>query len=140
MAARIPTETSESGPGHQSTNPAKKTQNGPKTLWVQTYRDPSSGNIRPSCAVTNPPVIRNVANARIQKTKIDGPAACTPAALLMNRTIATKITTRSNGPSVLATSTGATFSEIIACSLVRLAIRHPPPEVEAPVERAFPTS
>ena len=62
----------------------------------------------------NPPVIRNVANARIQKTKIDGPAACTPAALLMNRTIATKITTRSNGPSVLATRTGATFSEIIA--------------------------
>ena len=43
----------------------------------------------------------------------DGPANCTPAALLMNNTIATKITTRSNGPSVLATRTGATFSEII---------------------------
>src|SRR5439155_16083557 len=132
LATRIPMKTSEIGPGHQATNPAKNPQNGPRTLWVHTYRDPSSGNIRPSCAVTNPPVIRNVANARIQKMNTDGPAAWTPAELLMNRTIATKITTRSNGPSVLATRTGATFSEIIACSLVRLAIRHPLPRWRRP--------
>ena len=36
------------GPGHQATNPAKNPQKGPSALWVQTYRDPSSGNIRPS--------------------------------------------------------------------------------------------
>src|SRR5213592_5027658 len=83
--------------------------------------------MRPSCAVTNPPVIRNVANARIQKMNTDGPAAWTPAELLMNRTIATKTTTRSNGPSVLATRTGATFSEIIACSSARVAIGPPFP-------------
>ena len=63
--------------------------------------------------MTNAPVIRNVANPTIQKMNTDGPANCSPAALLMNSTIATKITTRSNGPSVLATRTGATFSEII---------------------------
>src|SRR5205809_1367719 len=125
FATRIPMKTRETGPGHQATNPAKNPQNGPRTLCVQTYRDPSSGNMRPSCAVRNPPVIRNVANARIQKKNTDGPAACTPAALLMNRTIATKITTRSNGPSVLATRTGATFSEIIACSSARVAIGPP---------------
>src|SRR5439155_16423592 len=132
FATRTPMKTRETGPGHQATNPAKNPQNGPRTLCVQTYRDPSSGNMRPSCAVTNPPVIRNVANATNQKMNTDGPAACTPAELLMNRTIATKITTRSNGPSVLATSTGATFSEIIACSLVRLAIRHPLPRRRRP--------
>src|SRR5438093_3582463 len=121
----MPMNTREVGPGHQATNPAKNPQNGPRTLWVQTYSDPSSGNMRPSWAVTNPPVIRNVANATIQKMKTDGPANCTPAALLMNRTIATKITTRSNGPSVLATRAGATFSEIMADSSVRVAMRHP---------------
>src|SRR5919109_4660568 len=114
--------TSEIGPGHHATKPAKNPQNGPSTLWVQTYSDPSSGNIRPSCAVTNAPVMRNVRNARIQKMKTDGPANCTPAALLMNNTIATKITTRSNDPSVLATRTGATFSEIMRSWSVRLAI------------------
>src|SRR4029450_3530988 len=74
----------------------------------------------------NAPVIRNVANATIQKMNTEGPAACTPAALLMNRTIATKITTRSNGPSVRATRTGATFSEIMAFWSARAAMRHPP--------------
>ncbi len=75
----------------------------------------------------NAPVIRNVAKATIQKMNTDGPANCTPAALLMNRTIATKMTTRSNGPSVLATRTGATFSEIIWLSSAFDAIRHPLP-------------
>ena len=140
FATKTPMTTIVIGPGHHATKPAKNPQKGPSTLWVQTYSEPSSGNIRPSWAVTNAPVIKKVRNATTQKMNMDGPAACVPAELMMNRTIATKITTRSNGPSVLATSTGATFSEIIACSLVRLAIRHPPPEVEAPVERAFPTS
>src|SRR5881409_2883917 len=81
--------------------------------------------MRPSWAVTKAPVIRNVRKATVQKMNIDGPAACVPAELMMNRTIATKTTTRSNGPSVLATRTGATFSEIIACSSVRLAMEHP---------------
>src|SRR5580765_3762344 len=81
--------------------------------------------MRPSWAVTNPPVIRNVAKATIQKMKTDGPANCTPAALLMNRTIATKITTRSNGPRVRATSTGAIFSEIITSLSPCMAIQHP---------------
>src|SRR5215211_4887084 len=43
----------------------------------------------------------------------------------MNKTIATKITTRSNGPSVRATRTGATFSEIMAFWSARAAMRHP---------------
>ena len=81
--------------------------------------------MRPSWAVTNAPVIRNVANATIQKTNTDGPANWSPAALLMNRTIATKITTRSNGPRVRATRTGATFSEIMAFSSGRAAMLHP---------------
>src|SRR5919206_3618851 len=78
FATRIPAATMTSGPGHQATNPAKNPQNGPRTLWVQTYSEPSSGNIRPSCAVTNAPVIRNDANAIGQNTNIDGPANCTP--------------------------------------------------------------
>ncbi len=28
--------TSEIGPGHHATKPAKNPQNGPRTLWVQT--------------------------------------------------------------------------------------------------------
>src|SRR5438093_10437622 len=117
FGTRTPITTMVMGPGHQATNPAKNPQNGPSALWVHTYRDPSSGNIRPSCAVTNAPVIRNVANATVQKMNTDGPAACNPAELMMNSTIATKITTRSNGPSVLATRTDAIFSEIIRSSV-----------------------
>ena len=67
-------------------------------------------------------MIRNVANPTIQKMNTDGPANWTPAELLMNRTIATKITTRSNGPSVRATRTGATFSEIMTFSSACVAI------------------
>src|SRR6476469_8851748 len=91
FATRMPMNTIEIGPGHQATNPAKNPQKGPSTLWVQTYSDPSSGNIRPSWAVTNAPVIRKVANPTIQKMNMDGPANCTPAALLMNSTTATKM-------------------------------------------------
>src|SRR2546426_6371635 len=88
--------------------------------------DPSSGNIRPSWAVPNAPVIRNVRNATIQYGNMAGPATCTPAELLMNRTMATKMTTRSNGPSVLATRTGAICSETMGRSACRVAcIPHP---------------
>src|SRR6266702_1861540 len=41
---RIMTRT----PGHHATNPAKNPQNGPRALWVHTYSEPSSGNMRPS--------------------------------------------------------------------------------------------
>src|SRR5207247_124105 len=103
--------------GHRATDPAENRHNGPWGLWLQTQSAPSAANIRPSWAVTNAPVIRNVANATVQKTNTDGPAACNPAELMMNSTIATKITTRSNGPSVLATRTDAIFSEIIRSSV-----------------------
>jgi hypothetical protein len=36
FANRIPMNTSEIGPGHHATKPAKNPQNGPRTLWVQT--------------------------------------------------------------------------------------------------------
>src|SRR5205807_748508 len=49
---------------------------------------------------------------------------------MMNRTIATNTTTRSNGPSVLATRAGATLSEIIAWSSAWLAIGHPLPSLQ----------
>ena len=60
--ARIMTRT----PGHHATNPAKNPQNGPRALWVHTYSEPSSGNIRPRCAVTMAPVIRKARKPRIQ--------------------------------------------------------------------------
>src|SRR5207249_1037510 len=88
--------------------------------------DPSSGNIRPSWAVTKAPVTRKVRNARIQYGNMAGPANWTPAELLMNRTMATKMTTKSNGPSVLDTRTGASCSETMARSGSRVAcISHP---------------
>src|SRR5215467_2949933 len=67
FATRMPMNTSEIGPGHQATKPAKNPQKGPRTLWVHTYSDPSSGNMRPNCPVMNAPVIKNVVNARNQK-------------------------------------------------------------------------
>jgi hypothetical protein len=97
--------------------------------------------MRPSCAVTKAPVIRNVKKATIQKVKTDGPANCTPAELLMNSTIATKTTTRSNGPSVLETRTGAIFSEIIVSCWSACAAMRPPLTVgrRASQGRAHPT-
>src|SRR5262249_10519440 len=93
---RIMTRT----PGHHAANPAKNPQNEPRALWVQTYSEPSSGNMRPSWAVTKPPGIRNVRNPRPQKTNAAGPANCTVDAFGMNRTRATKMTTdrRSSAP------------------------------------------
>src|SRR5690348_6445011 len=109
---RIMTRT----PGHHATNPAKNPQNGPRALWVHTYSEPSSGNMRPSCAVTKAPGIRNVRNPRPQNTNAADPANCTVDAFGMNRTRATKMTTRSKEFSTLATKVGATFSEIMSRS------------------------
>src|SRR5262249_37269472 len=128
VGATIMTRT----PGHHAANPAKNPQNEPRALWVHTYSEPSSGNMRPSWAVTKPPGIRNVKNPRPQKTKAAGPANCTVDAFVMNRTRATKMTTRSKEFSVLPTRVGATFSEIIsrseimARSLVTSAMEHLP--------------
>src|SRR6266581_1380098 len=109
---RIMTRT----PGHHATNPAKNPQNGPRALWVHTYSEPSSGNMRPSCAVTKAPGIRNVRNPRPQNTNAADPANCTVDAFGMNRTRATKMTTRSKEFSTLETRVGATCSEIMARS------------------------
>src|SRR5499427_11143656 len=109
---RIMTRT----PGHHAANPAKNPQNEPRALWVHTYSEPSSGNMRPSWAVTKAPGIRKVRNPRPQNTNAADPANCTVDAFGMNRTRATKMTTRSKEPSVLPTKVGATFSEIISRS------------------------
>src|SRR5499425_1666494 len=89
--ARIMTRT----PGHHAANPAKNPQNGPRAFWVHTYSEPSSGNIRPSCAVTKAPGMRKVRKPRTQNTYTVDPANCTVDAFGMNRTRATKMTTRS---------------------------------------------
>src|SRR4051794_27532607 len=91
-----PVATMTSTPGHHAQNPAKKPQNGPSAFCVQTYSDPSCGNICPSCAVMSAPGIRNRTNPRIQYENAAGPAGWTAEALTMNSTIATKITTMSN--------------------------------------------
>src|SRR5215467_3014023 len=73
-------------PGHHATNPAKNPQNEPRALWVHTYSEPSSGNIRPSCAVTKAPGMRNVMNPSPQNTNDAGPANCTVDEFDTNRT------------------------------------------------------
>src|SRR6516162_7418164 len=113
-----PVRTMTRTPGHHATNPAKNPQNEPRALWVHTYSEPSSGNIRPSCAVTRAPGMRNVRNPRIQNTYIAEPANCTVDEFDTNRTRATKMTTRSNEVSTLPTKVGATFSEIMSRSEV----------------------
>src|ERR687887_641034 len=40
-------------PGHHAQKPAKKPQKGPSAFCVQTYSEPSCGNMSPSCAVTS---------------------------------------------------------------------------------------
>src|SRR6266702_4250642 len=65
---------------------------------------------------TKAPGMRNVRNARIQNTNDADPANCTVDAFGMNRTRATKMTTRSKEFSTLATKVGATFSEIMSRS------------------------
>src|ERR671931_1629858 len=91
-----PVATMTSTPGHHAQKPAKKPQNGPSAFCVQTYSEPSCGNICPSCAVTSAPGIRNSRKPRTQYENAAGPAGWTADALTMKSTIATKITTMSN--------------------------------------------
>src|ERR1700746_2526975 len=70
---RIMTST----PGHHAANPAKNRQNDPRAWWAHTYSEPSSGTMRPSCAVTKAPGMRNVRNPRPQKMNDADPANCT---------------------------------------------------------------
>src|SRR5215469_11684275 len=120
---RVPDRIMTRTPGHHATNPAKNPQNEPRAFWVHTYSEPSSGNMRPSCAVTKAPGMRNVRNPSPQNTKAADPANCTVDAFGMNRTRATKMTTRSKEFSTLVTRVGATLSEIISRS--EIAARSP---------------
>src|SRR5215469_7621770 len=114
-------------PGHHAANPAKNPQNEPRALWVHTYSEPSSGNIRPSCAVTRAPGMRNVRNPRTQNTYMADPANCTVDEFDMNRTRATKMTTRSKEVSTRETRVGATCSEIMfRSSAMPAAMEHLP--------------
>jgi len=74
--------------------------------------EPSPGNIAPSWPVAIAHGIRNTTNPMIHQPNAEGPADCTTAALVMNRTIATKIATMSNVVSTLGRMPPATRSEI----------------------------
>src|ERR687885_251887 len=113
-------------PGHHAQKPAKKPQNGPSAFCVQTYSDPSCGNISPSCAVTSAPGIRKARKPRIQYVYADGPARWIAEALTMNRTIATKMIVMSIELSTRGSIPGAIRSEIISRSPGRAAIHHLP--------------
>src|SRR5262249_16603809 len=118
VTTSVPDKIMTRTPGHHATNPAKNPQNEPRALWVHTYSEPSSGNMRPSWAVTRAPGMRNVRNPRPQNTYIAEPAGCTLAAFDTNSTSATKMTTRSKEFNTLETMVGATLSEI----MVRLSV------------------
>src|SRR5207237_3402427 len=100
-------------PGHQAQKPAKKPQNGPSAFCVQTYSEPSCGNIKPSCAVTSAPGIRKARNPMIQNVYADGPARWIAEAFTMNRTIATKMIVMSAEFRTRGSMPGAMRSEII---------------------------
>src|SRR5215469_15521803 len=125
-----PVRTMTKTPGHHATNPAKNPQNRPRAFVVHTYSEPSSGNMRPSCAVTKAPGMRNVKNPRIQNTYIAEPANCTVDEFEMNRTRATKMTTRSKEFNTLPTKVGATVSEI----MVRSGVMPGSPVMSAAIE------
>ncbi len=61
-----PVATMTRTPGHQAQKPAKNPQKGPSAFCVQTYSDPSCGNIKPSCAVISAPGIRKATKPRTQ--------------------------------------------------------------------------
>ena len=74
--------------------------------------DPSPGNMAPSWPVAIAQGTRNTTNPMIHQPNADGPADWMTAALVMNRTIATKIATMSNVVSTLGRMPPATRSEI----------------------------
>src|SRR5205814_3639022 len=111
-------------PGHHAQKPAKKPQNGPSAFCVQTYSEPSCGNMRPSCAVTSAPGIRKARNPRIQNVYAAGPARWIADAFTMNRTIATKMIVMSVEFSTRGSMPGAIRSEIITRSSAWGAMNH----------------
>src|ERR671936_413609 len=100
-------------PGHHAQKPAKKPQNGPRAFCVQTYSEPSCGNMRPSCAVTSAPGIRKATKPRIQNVYAAGPARWIAEAFTMNRTIATKMIVMSAEFRTRGSMPGAMRSESI---------------------------
>src|ERR671937_564470 len=103
-------------PGHHAQKPAKKPQNGPSAFCVQTYSEPSCGNMSPSCAVTSAPGIRKARKPRIQNVYAAGPARWIADAFTMNRTIATKMIVMSAELRTRGSMPGAMRSEIIVRS------------------------
>ena len=88
--------------------------------------DPSPGNIAPSWPVAIAHGIRNTTNPMIHQPNADGPADWITAALVMNRTIATKIATMSNVVSTLGRMPPATRSEISEPESVSAAVMASP--------------
>jgi len=73
--------------------------------------EPSPGNIRPSWPVTIAPGIRKSRKPSTHQPKADGPALWITAALVMNKTIETKIATMSNELRTFGSMPPATRSE-----------------------------
>src|SRR5580700_8295296 len=88
--------------------------------------DPSPGNIAPSWPVAIAHGIRNTTNPMIHQPNAEGPADWTTAALVMNRTIATKIATMSNVVRTLGRMPPATRSEISEPESVSAAVMASP--------------
>src|SRR5262252_2242060 len=84
--------------------------------------DPSPGNIAPSWPVAIAHGIRNTTNPMIHQPNADGPADWMTAALVMNKTIATKIATMSNVVSTLGRMPPATRSEISVPDAVSVSV------------------
>src|SRR5436853_6835710 len=127
VTTRSDVATITSTPGHHAQKPAKKRQKGPSAFCVQTYSEPSCGNIRPSCAVTSAPGIRKARKPRIQYVNADWCACWIADALTMNRTTATKMTVMSNEFRTRGSIPGASRSETITRSSA-WAAKEPPPQ------------
>ena len=84
--------------------------------------DPSPGNITPSCPVAIAHGIRNTTKPMIHQPYAAGPAGWMAAALVMNKTIATKIATMSNVVSTFGKMPPATRSEISESESVLVAV------------------
>ena len=84
--------------------------------------DPSPGNMAPSWPVAMAQGTRNTTNPMIHHPNAAGPADWMTAALVMNRTIATKIATMSNVVSTLGRMPPATRSEIRALGSVPVSV------------------
>src|SRR5947208_9977670 len=94
--------------------------------------DPSPGNIAPSWPVAIAHGIRNTTNPMTHQPNADGPADWTTAALVMNKTIATKIATMSNVVSTLGRMPPATRSEVSEPESVSAAVMASPQLGESP--------